>query len=437
MLCSKPMPDEGLKVNRNVATGLPIKNNMSYRGQPCARWERQDPHSGKHVRDHFKRNSPNFWKTRKCYSQHSLKQIPDNARKRDQTNEPNQKDPEREKFRALVKKLFELLRSFHHLEKIPTRSEVEPPTFSRLTQYLTGVIKPANMTPQTKSLLEGNARNWAYTTHLILQNHYEQHVDQVSEVLPELMIEDWGSALAVATKWYHKRYAKKSTEVPIKKVKALMQALVGSGVEETVGMEIGTTTCLMEDFPTLTRDAGKIIPITPQGDSSTPSALTPLKPQRAPRQRKQRQVVLEITSGRDNLPTQSCPDTQENTILPLIQERQAGARRKSPIQEEVHVQNNAVEQLEVIQPTSPTDSLCQVPSKNLEGSSVPELLIDLDGEPLTSPADSLNEFRPVKHLRTAKKIVFRSPLSPKLGVRHGRGRVSRSKQPPHSLGSRY
>ena len=417
---------------------------MSYRGQPSTRWERQSLHSGKRRKIDFERNNPNFWKTRECYSQHSLKQIPDMDR--------NPEDPKCEKFRALVRKLFELLRSFHHLERIPTCSEVEPPTFSRLTRYLTGVIKPANMTPQTKSLLEGNARNWAYTTQLILQNHYEQLVDQVCKVLPELLITDWGPALNIAIKWYHKRYAKKCTEVPIDKVKALLQKLGGSGVEKHAEMENGNTTCMMEDFPILTRDTGNIIPITPQVESSTPSALTPLQPQRAPRQNKQRRVCPKITSGRANPPIQSCPDTKEKTTLPLIQERQAGAQRKFPIREKVRVQSNAVvpsmrrepcplitvnEQSMVIQPASPTDSLCQVSGKKSEDSPMPECLIDLDDDPITSPTDNAKSFRRAKHLRTTMRMVYYSPLNPKLGLRYGRGRVGRSKQLPHSLGSKY
>lgn len=350
----------------------------------------------------------------------------------DRTDERNVEDPEYKRFRALVKKIFELIRSFHHLEKISTCSSVEPPTFSRLTRYLAGVIKPANMTPQTKSLLEGNAKNWAYTARLILQDHYKLHVDQVSEGLENMMIEDWNSALTIAIKWYHKRYAKKCTEVPIKKVKALLEALGDSGVERTAEMEIGTPTLTREEFPPLSRDAVNIIPATPQRGSFTPPTLPPSQPQRAPRQSRQRQVFPKKTCGRGNpaivctddhpelLKIQTCPDTQGKTTLPLIQERQLIAQCKSPTLVEVHVQNDASvskegldegplitldEQLEVIQPWSSTYSPCHVPGDDSEGSLLPEPLIDQESIPITPPTNALKTFRPVKHLYTVRKMI--------------------------------
>ncbi|KAF5887654.1 ras and Rab interactor 3-like [Clarias magur] len=142
--------------------------------------------------------------------------------RRDRKNKKQTEDAQDEKFRALVKKLLELLRSFHHLEKISIHAEEEPPTFTRLTQFLGNVVKPANLTPETKTLLEGNAKNWAYTTRLILQDHYINFIEKESETLQEALIGDWDTALKVAVKWYRRRYPKRHMQEPIKKVEALL-----------------------------------------------------------------------------------------------------------------------------------------------------------------------------------------------------------------------
>lgn len=452
---------------RNVATDLPVKN-MSYRGHLCSRWERRDLRSKEHRQNYpeydghemprgyknygrpdryqkphqqprfpDRRNNDNFWKSRERHSQRSLKQTSDKKlqekQQTDRMEEQRVNGPEYERFRALVKKIFDLIRSFHHLEKISIGSEIEPPTFSRLTRYLAGVIKPASMTPQTKTLLEGNAKNWAYTARLILQDHYELHVDQGSEMLQNMMIEDWSSALTIATKWYHRRYAKKCTESPIKKVEALLEAYGQSGVEREAEREKGTPTLSIEEFPPLSRDTGNLSSGTPQTGSPAPSTPPPLSlPQRAPRVNRTKQVFPKKTARRGNpaiictddhpelLTIQTCPDTQGKMTLPLIQERQATPRCTTPTLVQVHAHQDASlpneerdqgpliildEQPEVIHSVSLIDSPCLGPGEDLEGSLLLEPLIDQGSTPISPTADTPKTFRPVKHLLTAKKII--------------------------------
>ncbi|KAK2832069.1 hypothetical protein Q7C36_015531, partial [Tachysurus vachellii] len=204
-------------------------------------------------------------------------------------------------------------------------------------------------------------------------------------------------------------------------VKALLEALGESGSEKDGEVENGTPTVLTEDFPALSRDAVTIVPTTPQMGPSTPSALPPSQPQRAPRQTRQRQIFPERVCGRVNpaivctdnhpelLKIQTCPDTQGKTTLPLIQEQRVVARCKSPALVEVHVHNDALvpdegmeqgplitleERSGVIQPSSPGDSPCHVPGTELEGSLPPELLIDLGSIPITPPTATPKIFRP-------------------------------------------
>ncbi|MGL5847997.1 MAG: hypothetical protein ACRCYG_15605, partial [Aeromonas veronii] len=207
--------------------------------------------------------------------------------KRGQNNKQIE-DAQNEKFRALVKKLFELLRSFHHLEKVSIHTEVEPPTFLRLTHFLGDVVKPANVTPETKALLEGNAKNWAYTTRLILQDHYIQLIENESETLQEALIRDWDTALRVAAKWYRKRYPKKHMQEPIKKVEALLLSLGQGdrGVEKDTEAERATSVITEEDFPPLSRATEPSSPPAVTRERTPPLSLSPLPivlPRRIPR----------------------------------------------------------------------------------------------------------------------------------------------------------
>ncbi|XP_037391535.1 uncharacterized protein LOC119262653 [Pygocentrus nattereri] len=126
-----------------------------------------------------------------------------------QTNTQDKNSATYKRFTGLVRSLFNLMRSHHHMEMVAANAETEPPTFSRLTAYLSKVVKPANITPQTRILLEGNARNWAYTTRLILTEHYQTHISQETAELIKVGVQDMREALEVATRWYQKRYPKK------------------------------------------------------------------------------------------------------------------------------------------------------------------------------------------------------------------------------------
>ena len=80
-----------------------------------------------------------------------------------------------------IRKIYNLIRQVHHLDNVTVKEDAENNnkkniTFKRLTDYLNYVIKPASMTENTRQLLEGNARNWAYTTKLIQEDHYMEGI---------------------------------------------------------------------------------------------------------------------------------------------------------------------------------------------------------------------------------------------------------------------
>src|SRR4029434_2598504 len=82
-----------------------------------------------------------------------------------QTSKPQNTDPE---LGENVRIMYKAITMLHHLNN----TTIEPPTMTRLVNYLSNIIKPAVPNPLTGQLLNGNARNWAHTTMLILQQHY-------------------------------------------------------------------------------------------------------------------------------------------------------------------------------------------------------------------------------------------------------------------------
>ncbi|GAA6102483.1 translation initiation factor IF-2-like [Tachysurus ichikawai] len=135
-------------------------------------------------------------------------------------------NPNYQKFSNLVKKIFELLRSYHHHHKTQWDHNTQPITLLRLTNYLTGVIKPAKITPLTKTLIEGNAKNWAYTTQLILQDHYTQCIAQeVEELAKKIVLKEWEPAFDIAVRWYKNRFGKRHLTEAIEEVKTRLLTL--------------------------------------------------------------------------------------------------------------------------------------------------------------------------------------------------------------------
>ncbi|KAL6491228.1 hypothetical protein MHYP_G00015730 [Metynnis hypsauchen] len=188
---------------------------------------------------------------------------------------------------------------------------LSPPTFTRLTSYLRDVVKPANPTTLTKMLLEGNARNWAYTTRLILIDHYEAHIAQEVRALQNGG-NDVMAALGVATKWYHKRcslYPKKHAEGPVRSIETLLRTLGDSADSEE------TMTPYRKGPPRKKRERGH------------------------EHKRETNPVVAYTENHPELLQIELCPNTQKAASSPLIHEPQVEASVKTPALVEVHVEN--------------------------------------------------------------------------------------------------
>lgn len=79
-------------------------------------------------------------------------------------------------FCSRIRLLRNLIKAVHHLHNITTGV---PPALQRLKQHLATVIKLAIPCAETLSLIWANAENWAYTTAVILRDHYENLITEI------------------------------------------------------------------------------------------------------------------------------------------------------------------------------------------------------------------------------------------------------------------
>lgn len=101
-------------------------------------------------------------------------------------------------FGSNVRLLNKLIKAVHHLDNI-TRGE--PPAIQRLKEHLATVIKPAIPCDVTLSQIRGNALNWAYTTQLILEDHYKSLLLQVKVDLRTHSLSEMEAPFEIAAKW--------------------------------------------------------------------------------------------------------------------------------------------------------------------------------------------------------------------------------------------
>ena len=107
-------------------------------------------------------------------------------------------------FAAKNRLVMAAIKAAHHLANATGPDPL--PVISRLTQSLIAAIRPAVPSAATLALLEGNARNWAHTTTIVLRDHYEAAVgDKVSAVsfLPD---PTWRRNFEVASSWANRQF---------------------------------------------------------------------------------------------------------------------------------------------------------------------------------------------------------------------------------------
>lgn len=128
------------------------------------------------------------------------------------------------KFGQLVRKMHKVIKMVHHLQNVtPEPDKSEPFMISRMVNILSSMIKPAAPTADTLDLIVGNAKNWGYTTLVILEDHYKAGLGTLLEDLSRELVPQWNTAFVVATKWARKNLPRIKQEV-IDHAEALISA---------------------------------------------------------------------------------------------------------------------------------------------------------------------------------------------------------------------
>lgn len=151
-----------------------------------------------------------------------------NVKKRGKMNpiKHNNNNPAKEKqsddpdFGNKVRGIHKIIKITHHLNNVSSKQE--PPTITRITHSLTNTIKPAVPNPNTQALIEGNAKNWAHTTMLILRDHYSDALESEMDNLNKMPSQEWQRPFEVATSWAKRNLGRRLKTITIEQVEALL-----------------------------------------------------------------------------------------------------------------------------------------------------------------------------------------------------------------------
>ncbi|KAG7999428.1 hypothetical protein GBF38_000257 [Nibea albiflora] len=82
-----------------------------------------------------------------------------------------------------------------------------------MVEVLATVIKPAAPKAKTVDMILGNAKNWGYTSMVILQDHYEEALDEALKDLTQTPASVGRRFFEVATRWAIKNLPRLPREV--------------------------------------------------------------------------------------------------------------------------------------------------------------------------------------------------------------------------------
>lgn len=138
----------------------------------------------------------------------------------------NEYIPAQPALKNTIKSFYDIIRLVHHLSKVTTKvTDNQPITFQRLTRLLTNTVRPAFPGEQVRTMLEGNAKNWSFTTQLILEKHYETLIDEaLQNVRTQNNHHDWPKAFEIAAGWANRNFHSRITPESIEQAEALITA---------------------------------------------------------------------------------------------------------------------------------------------------------------------------------------------------------------------
>lgn len=135
---------------------------------------------------------------------------------------PRSGDPD---FGKKVRQMHKIIKIAHHLKNV-TSSQI-PPTIKKLSDNLATTIKPAIPNEKTQLLIEGNAKNWEYTTMILLRDHYTAVMEEELETLSQLSPHGWDEPFRVASSWARRNLGRRLQTETLEQTQALIIARQG------------------------------------------------------------------------------------------------------------------------------------------------------------------------------------------------------------------
>lgn len=127
-------------------------------------------------------------------------------------------------FQIKVRILHRIIKATHHLHNV---SQEKPPlTIAKMTRTLSSLIKPSTPSDSTTDLIVGNAKNWEFTTVLILRDHYLKVIDSEIENLLALPDRSWKEPFSVAANWARRNLGRRLLAETVQQAEALLIARV-------------------------------------------------------------------------------------------------------------------------------------------------------------------------------------------------------------------
>ena len=123
-------------------------------------------------------------------------------------------------FTYKVRVVYKIIKSQHHLCNVTGPNP--PPFIRKTTTNLSSFIKPAFPSDLTRTQLQGNARNWEYSTMLILRQHYEDSLSEDIIELAGLSAGDWQGPFRIAEGWARKNLGRRLTQQTLIKAKTFI-----------------------------------------------------------------------------------------------------------------------------------------------------------------------------------------------------------------------
>lgn len=131
-----------------------------------------------------------------------------------------------------MRKMHMVIKMVHHLQNVaPKPGKPHPSMISRMVEILGSMIKPASPTSKTLDLIQGNAKNWGYTTLLLLEDHYLTSLESLLEDLEGDLVPDWRDAFEVSKRWARRNLPRVSQDV-LDHAEALITARTNKNIDQ-------------------------------------------------------------------------------------------------------------------------------------------------------------------------------------------------------------